>query len=333
MLPSSPQTIQAQLRSRVAGDDWRLAEHGFDPSPAAESVFALGNGYLGVRGTPEEGTPVHEPGAVLNGFHETWPIVYPEDALRPRTHGPEHRQRDRRLDRPARRRRRAARHHACGRASSACSTCAAPCCSAWSSSAAAGGHRLRLRTRRLVSLEDRHLLAIEYELHALDGPVRSRSPPSSSRIMRRRGRRPAPGKGFAEPVLVPMHAAAEGTRAMLALATRSSGLVLACGMDHRIDGPAELELAAAGDGAELLVLAGLEAGETLRIEKFVAYHWGEDDRSARVVDTLDRALGTGYPGVELAHRRRAAAFWERARRRARGRARASSARSASTSSS
>ena len=40
----------------------------------------MANGYLGLRGTPEEGAPVHEAGAVLNGFHETWPIVYPEDA-------------------------------------------------------------------------------------------------------------------------------------------------------------------------------------------------------------------------------------------------------------
>ena len=43
-------------------------------------MFALGNGYLGVRGAPEEGTPAYDGGMVLNGFHETWPIAYPEDA-------------------------------------------------------------------------------------------------------------------------------------------------------------------------------------------------------------------------------------------------------------
>ena len=47
---------------------------------ALESVFALGNGYLGVRGAPEEGTPAYDGGMVLNGFYETWPIAYPEDA-------------------------------------------------------------------------------------------------------------------------------------------------------------------------------------------------------------------------------------------------------------
>ena len=34
-----------------------------------------------MRGTPEEGAPAHDPGAILNGLHETWPIVYPEDAF------------------------------------------------------------------------------------------------------------------------------------------------------------------------------------------------------------------------------------------------------------
>ena len=62
--------------------DWQIVERAFQREylPALESVFAVANGYLGLRGTPEEGTPTHEAGAVLNGVHETWPIVYPEDA-------------------------------------------------------------------------------------------------------------------------------------------------------------------------------------------------------------------------------------------------------------
>jgi alpha,alpha-trehalose phosphorylase len=312
MLPSaSPDLILSGLR-RYHGDPWRLAERAFDPTPAAESVFALGNGYLGVRGTPDEGTPAHEPGAVLNGFHETWPIVYPEDAyglartgqtIVNATDGSILRlavddepldvtgaQRyERVLDMHGAVLHREVEHRT------------------------ASGSRVRLRTKRLVSLDDRHLLAIEYELEALDGPVAvalsselvTHQPDVASDDPRR-------GKGFAERVLTPVHAEAAGTRATLTLATRNSGLVLACGMDHRIEGPAELEVSAAGDGAELVVLAGLEAGETLRVEKFVAYHWGEDDRSPQVHATLDRATATGFPGVELAHRRHAARFWERA---------------------
>src|SRR5919198_320123 len=62
--------------------EWQIVERGLAPGDAGalESIFAVANGYLGVRGTPEEGTPSHDPGVTLNGLHETWPIVYPEDA-------------------------------------------------------------------------------------------------------------------------------------------------------------------------------------------------------------------------------------------------------------
>ena len=41
--------------------DWQVVERRFEPEylPALESVFAVANGYLGLRGTPEEGTPTH----------------------------------------------------------------------------------------------------------------------------------------------------------------------------------------------------------------------------------------------------------------------------------
>ena len=45
-----------------------------------ETLFALSNGYLGMRGSFDEGEPASRPGTLLNGFHETWPIVYPEAA-------------------------------------------------------------------------------------------------------------------------------------------------------------------------------------------------------------------------------------------------------------
>ena len=45
-----------------------------------ETILSLGNGYLGMRGCPEEGGPNAENGTFINGFYETWPIVYGEDA-------------------------------------------------------------------------------------------------------------------------------------------------------------------------------------------------------------------------------------------------------------
>ena len=63
-------------------DEWSLIEKKFHPEFIAqtEAVFALGNGYLGMRGGPEEGGPCVQNGTFVNGFYETWPIVYGEEA-------------------------------------------------------------------------------------------------------------------------------------------------------------------------------------------------------------------------------------------------------------
>ncbi len=61
-------------------DRWSIVETGYTPALTAllETVFALGNGWLGVRGTLHQGRPAHQPGALINGFYESWPIIYPE---------------------------------------------------------------------------------------------------------------------------------------------------------------------------------------------------------------------------------------------------------------
>ena len=44
------------------------------------NVLALGNGYVGMRGCPEEGGPIAENATLINGFYETHPIAYVEGA-------------------------------------------------------------------------------------------------------------------------------------------------------------------------------------------------------------------------------------------------------------
>ncbi len=63
-------------------DPWAIVETGFhtEAVPLLETVLALGNGTLGVRGGFHTGSPAHQPGVLLNGFYETWPIDYPEAA-------------------------------------------------------------------------------------------------------------------------------------------------------------------------------------------------------------------------------------------------------------
>src|SRR5215469_17987580 len=63
-------------------DEWNVIETRFHPEFLAqlETMLALGNGYLGIRGCPEEGGPNAENATLINGFYETRPILYPEDA-------------------------------------------------------------------------------------------------------------------------------------------------------------------------------------------------------------------------------------------------------------
>ena len=61
-------------------EPWSLTEVGLDHSTIGvhESVFALTNGHIGMRGSFEEGEPVVVPGTYLNGFFEERPLPYAE---------------------------------------------------------------------------------------------------------------------------------------------------------------------------------------------------------------------------------------------------------------
>lgn len=63
-------------------DGWSITETVFHPEKVAadESIFALGNGHIGVRGTFEEQRCIYHNGTYINGFYETEPIIYGESA-------------------------------------------------------------------------------------------------------------------------------------------------------------------------------------------------------------------------------------------------------------
>ena len=291
---------------------WTIESSGHDA--ALESILAVGNGYLGVRGAPEEGTPAYDAGTVLNGFHETWPIVYPEDAY--------------------------------GLARTGQTIVAPPDGSIVRLTVdgepldvttaqvtrvldmragvlrrevfldTPGGARLRVRSRRLASLVRRNLVAIDYEVTVLEGAaavaLTSELRPHEDAAADDDPRR---HKGFAERPLDPLAAETLGPRVVLSLATRRSGLTLACGMHNEFTGAAAVETTVDGDAARVVAEAALEVGGSLRLRKYVAYHWAADtapgEMAARAHRTLDRAAGEGYDAVEQAHSQRVEAFWER----------------------
>ena len=93
-------------------EPWRLVEKEFDLSLLAqsESIFALSNGHIGLRGNLDEGDPHGLPGTYLNSMYEVRPLPYAEAGYGFPDQRPDRHQRHQRQDHPAAGRRRAVRH-------------------------------------------------------------------------------------------------------------------------------------------------------------------------------------------------------------------------------
>jgi alpha,alpha-trehalose phosphorylase len=253
--------------------DWRIVERAPGP-PGHASIFAVGNGYLGVR----------DDGVILNGFHETWPIVYPEDAYgmartgQSTVNAPDGSSIRLLVD-----------GEPIGGATRTLDMRAAVVTSEYR------GQRVHVRTRRLASLTDRHLVALDYEVVALDDVSITLSSELTMHAAQAETNDPRRGRGFA---LVPLGANR--------FRTRESGLHLAVGVHHEIE--TDAAVIATGD---VVFTADLQAGQSLALTRFVAYHWADaGDGLERLVEgTLSRAADAGYDAIERDQRHAAADFW------------------------
>ena len=70
-------------RHRFPTEEWRFVENAYGSKDlgVTETLFAVGNGYLGLRGNVEEGRETFAHGTFINGFHEVWPIRHAEEAF------------------------------------------------------------------------------------------------------------------------------------------------------------------------------------------------------------------------------------------------------------
>ena len=67
--------------SRSTRGAWSSPSYNPDDLGVTETLFTVANGYLGMRGNPEEGRDAYEHGTFVNGFHETWDIRHAEAAF------------------------------------------------------------------------------------------------------------------------------------------------------------------------------------------------------------------------------------------------------------
>ncbi len=305
-----------------AVDPWQVREDRMhlDLLAETESVFALSNGHVGVRGNLDEGEPNAIPGTYLNGFYEKVPLPYAERAfgnseegqslidvtngkvirllvddepfdIRYGTLRTHHRVLDLR-DGVLRRE------------------------VEWLSPA---GQAVRVRSTRLVSFVQRAILAIHYEAEPLETSARIvvQSALVTNEPVPINTEDPRAARALSAP-LAPEHQANGRLDAALGHRTYASGLRMTAAMDHEVDGPAGTvtTLEVEPDLARLSVSTELEPGQTLRVVKYVAYGWSGSRTTPAVRDQVDAALAsatrTGWRGLSRAQREYLDDFWDHA---------------------
>ncbi|MEO8815570.1 MAG: glycoside hydrolase family 65 protein [Mycobacterium sp.] len=301
-------------------EPWQLRESGLDLDLLAqsESLFALSNGHIGLRGNLDEGEPYALPGTYLNSFHEVRPLPYAEagygypqagQTLINVTNGKIIRlmvddepfdvrygeliDHERVLDLRAGTLTRQAH---------------------WRSPT---GKQVKVRSTRLVSLAHRNVAAIEYIVEAVDEFTRITV---QSELVANEDLPPTSGdprvSAILENALEAVDQEYNERGAVLVHRTRASDLMMAAGMNHEIQVPGRVQVTtmAIPDVAGTTVICGLKPGEQLRIVKFLAYGWSsERSRPAlrdQVIAGLTGARYSGWQGLLDSQRAYLDDFWD-----------------------
>jgi len=286
----------------------------------AETVFALANGYLGLRGSHEEDHPIGEPGTYLNGFHELRPIVYGETAYgfpevgQTMLNCPDGKivkvyADDEPFDVANAEMSRYSRRLDMRRGTLERDI-------VWSMP---NGKQIQIRSTRFVSLANRHVVAMQFEITPLDGDVNLTvwSRLVNRQAMPEASRDPRKGESLEAETLMPMGRWTEDRRSVFSFGTLRSKLMLGCGMDHTIEseGPFTLSAQAGDEFASVEFKVRARAGEPVRICKFLAYHYSDarppEEMRAQTAWTLDKAVERGFAALLEEHEQAVADFWER----------------------
>jgi alpha,alpha-trehalose phosphorylase len=285
-----------------------------------ESVFALSNGHIGLRGNLDEGEPHGLPGSYLGGFWEVRPLPSAE----PGYGDPEQGQsvvnvtngkiirllvgdapfdvrygklvsHERVLDMRDGVLRRSAE---------------------WTSPA---HQSVRIRSTRLVSFTQRAIAAIAYEVEPVDEAVRVviQGELIANEELPASGADPRAGSAAMPPLQSELQEHTD-VRAVLVHRTVGSGLRVAVAVRHEIHGPdaTASNVERFEDIARLVVTASLEPGQTLRIVKYLGYGWSRERSTPALIDQVAAALSeahnTGWDGLLAEQRKFLDDFWERA---------------------
>ncbi len=297
-----------------------------------ETLFAVANGYLGMRGNVEEGRESFAHGTFVNGFHETFTIQHAEEAFgfarvgQTMVNVPDAKlirlyvddeplllsiaeldDYDRSLDFRA------------GLLTRSL---------LWRTPA---GKRVRVDSSRMVSMTDRHLAVMTFDVTLLDDDAPLAI--SSQLLNRQDGqdeyyvKSAAMGQGadprktarFDRRVLEPQSigAEADSDRMIQGFRCAESGMTLAVAVDHvfETDNDFEANHHFDPDAARMTYRVDGKAGRPVRLVKYVSYHTSRgvpvQELVSRCRRTLDRALVAGLEQHHADQRAWYDGFWER----------------------
>jgi alpha,alpha-trehalose phosphorylase len=302
---------------------WVLVEDEMhrDMLAQTESVFALSNGYIGLRGNLDEGDPNGLPGTYLGSFYEVRPLPYAEAlyAEPPSTQSVINVTNGKLIrlfvdDETFDIRYGTLRHHRRTldmRAGTLTREVE------WESP---GRRAVRVRSVRLVSFTQRAVAAISYEVEALDHDVELviQSELIANEELPPNGDDPRGGATFDHP-LVSERSFALDHRVALVHRTNLSGLRMAAMMDHEVVGaPADYEIRteALPDVGRLGLITHCPAGASVHLVKYLGYGWSSTRSLPALEDQVSGAVfaarHTGFDGLLDAQRRYLDDFWGRA---------------------
>ncbi|MFI5491269.1 glycoside hydrolase family 65 protein [Actinoplanes sp. NPDC051859] len=271
-----------------------------------ESVFALANGHIGLRGNLDEG-PCGMPGTYLNSLYEQRDLVYPEAG-----YGfPE--QTETVVDAPNGkpialfvdgerfdvRTGTLRRHERCLDLRAGTLTRDVE----WVS---ASGAAVRVRSIRVVSFPHPAVAAIRYEVAALDRPVRIRIESDLVANEEQPDQRDDPRASAT--LQAPLRSLSHSTD-VLWHRTRRSGIEVASAVAHV--GP-PVSTSAEPDRIRAVVSATVEPGAPLRLDKFLAYCWGSESPVDNSLSARDEAVRWGFDELLRRQRDYLDEFWETA---------------------
>ncbi len=324
------QAPQELPQHRFPVDPWKLVEREYSTKDLGltETLFALGNGFIGMRANPEEGRQAHSHATVLNGFHETWPISHAESAYGFAEVGQtivnvpdakliklyvddeplllsnaDLQTYERTVD------------FRTGKLTRDL---------IWRTPA---GKRVHVKSERMVSFEHRHLAVLTFEVTLLDdsAPV-----VISSQLMNRQdgqdeyqveaaalgeGQDPRKARKFDHQVLQPRVQRRDADDVVLGYRCTNSRMTVAAGYRHILDTDCDryVDTVVEEQQAKTVFTIEGEVGKTIRIEKFVSYHSSTGVPATELADrcqrTLQRAAMNGTAALETEQEQWLTEFW------------------------